>query len=722
MSFCLLPLAVFLLFLLFFLVFDEEGVYSKIRLSLVLSLIGTSATIFFYNEVLSAFDAITYKSALVFWILQCVVLFGLIAYLHRSGRIRLHKLALLGDAVLLKGIGKTNKILTITCLLFFVLPLLFLAIYAPANNFDSHSYHLNRIMFWVTNQNLDHFPTQHIFQLYLNVFAEYLVLHTVLLSGADHFAGLVQFGSFIGSLAAVSLLAKKMGMKANGQLLAGIFLLTLPIGIFESTSTQVDYVACFFFISFVYFGFDLLKKKTLSALLMMLLSLTLGGFTKYTIFIFAIPFTIYFGIRILIQYGFLFSVKTLLLAIVMMSLVFTPFFSRNYQLFGSVMSPPEGTALFAEKIPVDKHSVMFTVSGIIKNSSLHLGLPSTAYNLFVENGMKDFHKKLGMDVDDPALRLDWFRVRYSVHEDMASNTFHFILIILASLPLFFLRGKRDIKWFWICGLAGFILFCSLLKFQLWSSRTHMPFFAMGAVMVSYLYSQVLKWNITYMAVPLMLLSSVFVYGNPNKALLPLVYIAQKTIAHIPVAIYQADSAQGRILEKNVSRYYDFKTTNEWHVLKKWPDFQERRKVFALLDQCGYFEDDRSATVFATNRTKGYFLSHLEHYNSFGPLLDHINQNGKNIGVLFLNGVGFYHYQAAITERLDRPGRMEYIRYHKEFMALKNAQKDYCYDYILADDAGLIKNLIPIANIDTVYNSPLLYLVKLKKSSCERYLF
>ncbi|WP_234648085.1 glycosyltransferase family 39 protein [Dyadobacter sp. CY356] len=626
------------------------------------------------------------------------------------------------DAVRLKGLSKNNKIISISASLFFIIPLLFLAVYSPPNNFDAHSYHLNRILYWINNGNLDHFPTVHIQQLYLNVFAEYIVLDTVLLSGSDYFAGLVQFGAFLGSLAGIGLLAKRFGLSQNGQLLSVIILLTLPIGIFESTSAQVDYVACFFFIVFVYTGFDLLERKSWLTLLIMLLSLSFGGFTKYTVFIFAIPFTIFFALRILLQYGFSYATKVLAIALVILVFTFTPFFYRNYQLFGNVMSPPENSIFFAEKIPVDKHSFLFAILGIVKNIGLHLGLPSTGFNAFLTSKILNFHNAIGVEIDDLALRLDPFSVRYSVHEDMVPNTIHLWLMLLATIPLLFLKGARSFKWFWLFSVLGFVLFCSLLKFQLWSTRTHMPFFAMGAVLIAYVYTQVLKWNTGYLVFPLMLISTVFVVGNPNKALIPIGFYTKKAMAHIPVGFCVTDSLQAKSYEKNLGAYYNFPGKDNCHTLKQVPGYKERLKIFDIFEKAGYYDDDKSATVFGTSRTKAYFLSHLDNYYGFEPLLQYISGDNKNIGVLFKKGNGYYHYWSAVATKLKNPGQMEYIRYMREFTRLKNVQKEFCYDYVLCDDAELLKEFIPENNIAEIHQTSLFYLVKLRNRSCERLLY
>ena len=49
------------------------------------------------------------------------------------------------------------------------------------------------------------------------------MLHTWVLSGGDRFVNLVQFFGFVGSIIAVSLVAKEMGISTRGQALASLF-------------------------------------------------------------------------------------------------------------------------------------------------------------------------------------------------------------------------------------------------------------------------------------------------------------------------------------------------------------------------------------------------------------------------------------------------------------------------------------------------------------------
>ncbi|NIJ55519.1 ArnT family glycosyltransferase [Dyadobacter arcticus] len=722
MGFSLLPISVILIFALYYLKFTSSGLYTRVRQGFIFSLVTNAILVFAYNELFSPFNALNTTTAVIFWFVENVSLLALLFYWHKTGQVQIPELGTLKKVIGLAGLTKINKVIIILALLIYILPLLFLAIYPPPNNFDSHSYHLNRILYWVNDGNLDHFPSVHLQQLYLNVFAEYLALDTVLLSGSDRFSGIIQFGAFLGSLAGISLLAKRFGLKQNGQLLAAVFLLTLPISIFESTSTQVDYCACFFFISYVYFGFELLERKSLLTLTAFVLCLSFGGFSKYTIFIFGLSFTTYFAFRILFKYRIGYALKVLAFAVIILVATFAPFFRRNYLLFGHVMRPLRGTVFASEELPVDKYGLRYTLSGVIKNAGLNLGLPDTRYNQFVEGRIRDFHHAIGVDIDDLGLRLDRFSVKYSVHEDMVPNTIHFWLILASTLFLFFVPGKWEFKWLWICAVLGFVLFSTLMKFQSWSTRTQMPFFTMGSILVTYIYDQKLRWKSIYIIAPLLVLSTPFVYGNPSKELFSINYFTRKMLAHIPIAICETGGAQAELYEKELGAYYEFPGNQQCHPIRKWPGYNERRKVFALLEKVGYYDLDRSSSILTMDRGKAYFLSHPSNYDNFKPLLDHIEGDHKNVGVFFEKGNGFYHYWSAMAAKLDHPGKMQYIRFRKEFMRLENARKEFCYDYILSDDPTLLANFVPKANIDTIYTTQLFQLVKLKSKSCEKSLY
>ncbi|MFN4147890.1 MAG: hypothetical protein ACK4GN_18865, partial [Runella sp.] len=378
--------------------------------------------------------------------------------------------------------------------IFYLLPLFFLAIYAPPNNTDSANYHLARVVFWLQNQNVEHYPTVYIHQLYNNVFSEYILLHIMALSSwEDYLVNTVQTFAMVGSVLTISLIARLFGLSRQMQWLVALLQLTLPIGILESTTTQNDYLANFLFLGFLYFGLKFIFNPStfrFSDVFWMASALALGGFTKYPVLIFAFPICVWVGMVSLTRRSFGFSLKTFAMTAAMLVLVFTPFFYRNYQLFGHVLKPPNNShPLFTQEIPTERVSIGTVVSGVVKNMALHLGLPHQGYNRQIDKAVVKIHQIIGVPINDPQLSFDPYYTRFTIQEDMSGNPWHFVLIMstLVWVLVVYIPRKNvssDLKGGWIlaiCAVVGFVIYSALIKFQCHHTRLQIPFFSMGFV-------------------------------------------------------------------------------------------------------------------------------------------------------------------------------------------------------------------------------------------------
>jgi hypothetical protein len=126
-----------------------------------------------------------------------------------------------------------------------------IALIATPNNWDSLTYHLPRIEQWIQQRSLTDFPTVEIRQIVSNPLAEMLILHFRLLAGSDQLDNLVQALAFVGSIATSALVARRLGAPRNGQILAALYIATLPMAILQSSSTQNDLVVSFFLLATV---------------------------------------------------------------------------------------------------------------------------------------------------------------------------------------------------------------------------------------------------------------------------------------------------------------------------------------------------------------------------------------------------------------------------------------------------------------------------------------
>ena len=718
----LIPISIFLVILILFSV-ELSGSFSdsdrSLRRSYLVSLLVHSSLIFFFNETCSVFNGISPRNASVFWI--SIVLIELVScfFLFKNGFMREITFSEAIGRLSLKKVS-VQYIPVYLGIVLYILPLILLILIVPPNNFDAHSYHLSRIIQWLGNGNVDHFPTRHIQQLYHNIFGEYLVMHTFLLSGADRYSGFVQFLASLGSILAITLLAKRLGASRRAQILCGTLLMTLPIGILESTTVQVDYVACFFFISFVYFGYEAIEAPRRGTLIAMAASLAFGAFSKYTILMYALPFSIYFGINFFQKRGLWSTLKIVGLFISVIALVFTPFMTRNYDFFGNVLSPVEGYGLEVEKLSVEDFSLLATTSGIIKNVSLHVGLPFNNYNTFLERLITTVHGIIGFNVNDQRYGMDIFTVRFDVHEDMVPNNIHLIVLASSFLALFFVKKRFPLKWLAFCAFVGFVIFCTMMVFQLWSTRTHMPFFAMGCVVSGIVFERLLKNNTVYLSSFLILASLGYVLGNPSKPLLPLKYYSKKFLNYIPVAICPDNGAQEQGVKLMLSRFYEtVPNESNCFVLKVSPIETDRANIFQVLDSLGYYNDEKFETVFELTKDKMYFLSHPGNYENVKGILPILKAVKGNVGILFKEGNGFYHYWAVAQQSTANFGQMKYIGYRPRYAELKNAKKEFKYNYVLGDNTELLSSYYKEKIIDTVYYSKTFYLAKLNKVSTEK---
>jgi 4-amino-4-deoxy-L-arabinose transferase-like glycosyltransferase len=119
---------------------------------------------------------------------------------------------------------------------------LFVALTTAPNDWDSQTYHLPRVEHWIQDRSLAFYSTSNWRQNEFGPVAEVLLLQTRILGGSDMFYPLVQWISMVCAVAAVFRITRQLGGDEPLCWLAAVFLMTLPIGILESTSTETDYV------------------------------------------------------------------------------------------------------------------------------------------------------------------------------------------------------------------------------------------------------------------------------------------------------------------------------------------------------------------------------------------------------------------------------------------------------------------------------------------------
>ncbi|MEA5419687.1 hypothetical protein VB712_10680 [Spirulina sp. CCNP1310] len=390
-----------------------------------------------------------------------------------------------------------------------------LAVFVPPNNTDSFIYHLPRILHWLQNQTVDHYPTAILRQLFQGPWSSFALLHIYALVGSDRLLNLLQWTSLIGCLIGVSLIAQELGINRWGQLWTVLFALTLPMAILQSTTTQNDLVCSFWLICFAYYTVSSIQSKTLSTKISLRLGLSLGllFLTKGTSYILATPLIIWLGIT---HFKSILKPSSIGFALVPI-LVNFGFYQRNFSAFQWI--------LYTDISYVNSNYTLATiVSNLTRSIALHipcsLSTVSIAYR-FVWR----IHELINLSNQLDSITFASspnFMVFFIALEDLAGNPLHFYLISITTILIAFrLRRSHQVnpivtEYFVVITLT-FILLCLMLKWNIWISRLHTPYFLAIAPIIGYLLqAKKIRWLAVTLCLCLLLNANYYIFENVKK--------------------------------------------------------------------------------------------------------------------------------------------------------------------------------------------------------------
>ena len=399
-----------------------------------------------------------------------------------------------------------------------------IAIVSPPNNWDSMTYHMSRVVHWMQNRCVEHYPTSYVPQLYHPPGAEFAIMHFQIISGGDRFANLIQWLSMVGSAIAVSLIAKQLGANLRGQVFAAVFAATLPMGILQGSSTQNDYAVCFWIVCFVSCGLAGMSAGiTLSNTLKIGATLGLALLTKTTAYLFSLPFIIWFIIVGIKRYHHKMLPPILTIAAVTLILNVGHYW-RNYDLFGYAIGAPQS---FTKEYKIEIFTLPTFLSNIIRNLAMHTGTSISRINGLIVAVVKVLHKILGILPNDP--RVTWppgqvyALTTPSFNENNATNPIHFWLIFASVILVFNPPKLRKIKIvivYLTATISTFLLLCLLLKLQPWQSRHHLTIFVLFAPIFGLTLSQLSNYKIAnYIVVILIFMSLPWISHNKFRPLM-----------------------------------------------------------------------------------------------------------------------------------------------------------------------------------------------------------
>ncbi len=504
--FSLLPIAALALIFLVIKQVQMDGRKSLLDACLVWGVFLTIIT-----EVLSIVKGFGFGALAFLWLLVDVFLIAL--YIRGRSQAKYNPFELPR-----KISQSVRQQLSVTCnlqilgILLTVLGIGTVAFVAAPNHSDSMEYHLPRVVHWIQNNSIAHYPTHEIFQLYQNPWSEFAIAHFQILTQSDRLAASIQWFAMLGSILGVSLIAKELGANWQGQILSAVFCATIPMGILQGSSTNNDLVVAFWMVCLAYFTLLTLRQGAHSLNIARLgASLGLAILTKGTAYIYAFPFCLWLALWGINRYRLKVWQPLVSVSAIAILLNFGHYF-RNFLVFGSPLGVPGEET-------IDTFGPKFLISNVLKQLALHadfiryLQLDGfiTPMTGMAEKVIRIIHNVLGVDINNPALMSssysNFFVPGISFNEDTAGNPVHLIIIFLALglMAINFRLPKRPLLFAYALVVTGcFLLFCALLTWSLPRCRLHLPIFILYAGFVGSVLSQSLNRRVANIAAILLI--------------------------------------------------------------------------------------------------------------------------------------------------------------------------------------------------------------------------
>jgi len=364
-----------------------------------------------------------------------------------------------------------------------------IAAFTSTTNYDSMTYHMTRVVHWVQQHSVAHYPTVNWRQIEFGPWGEFAILNVYLLEGGDRLANLPQWFAMVTSVIGACLITRQLlpaeageSVRRRATALTALLVATLPIGITQSVTTQNDYVIAAWVVCAMALSLALYADpRNLWYTVGLGCTLAVGFFTKSTMALFVAPAVGALLLFLLIRLGDMrLRLRLLLILGVCFIAINAPHMARNYALYGSPMGSDAGMKLLRN----GDISLSGTASNVIRNLSLYVATGIEPVTRAFDDLARQAHRLTGRDLNDPSLTLN--TISFGIHDpfkvgdSFANSAYHPLILAVAMILLLIRRvPRRGALWIY-AGLvaASFVLFCALLRWQWWHSRFHLPMFVL----------------------------------------------------------------------------------------------------------------------------------------------------------------------------------------------------------------------------------------------------
>jgi len=437
-------------------------------------------------------------------------------------------------------------------LVVFLITSFFLGFFVPPNNWDSMSYHLSRVGYWLQNKTLAPYQVQDTRQLYLLPNAEILLLWPIVFLKSDVLAFLSQWLSYIGVISLVFLMARYFKFSLFSSLFSAFVWASCTEIMLEATTTQNDLVLTFFLMAGVFFFLKGLKNYNRKMLLVSGIAFGAALGTK-GVALFILPGLLCNGVIYFLA-GYpswrdarmrikgdsciwhkqgtegRFLMWWLFYALVGFAVLGSYVYIQNFLHYGFPLGP---------KVILDTHST-FSFQNMAKN------LAFISWRFFDTSGLT-------------FLRIPGFYAGASFHEDSAGYGLSWLGFCVPAIMYFIYKiFRKDVHTIFLMVFAlGFLFSFSISLFKdPWYFRLLIPFTALAAPLSAVFYPGPLdefsRHKIRFFYCSVFVLAAVIqmmtvAFFNPSKPLHVLPSLQKRRVFKDYISILQMDSYDSRYL-------------------------------------------------------------------------------------------------------------------------------------------------------------------------------
>lgn len=375
---------------------------------------------------------------------------------------------------------------------------LLLALGTAPYNWDSMTYHLPRITYWVQNRSVEHYATNNIRQIASPVLGEFVNLHVCILSrGSDALFNMLQLLSYVTNGVMTARIARKLGCSSIFCQLSALLYMAMPIAFAEALTTQVDNFATVWLLFYLYLLLDLAgqserlrcEESTVRKVCMMGSCVAWGYLAKPSVCVAMLIFAVWLLLRCLARRDRMRELSRLTLcALPCVVIPIFPELLRNLKTFQAYASKSTGARQLVATLQPS-----YLLINFLKNFSFNMpvSLIRNSEVIFAE-WVRKAAEALHVELNAVSIAEDGMVFR--LHEpnnygcDTAVNPiimWLFIFCVVWSLCMIGNKRWRGIRaeFFWT-GTISFAIFCVILRWELFVCRYMVSYLAIMCPMIA----------------------------------------------------------------------------------------------------------------------------------------------------------------------------------------------------------------------------------------------